>query len=513
MDEKDGRRSRVPAGTFGGSDPPTGPTSEPAASETAGNADRKRFTSTLTGKDGSAEVELDDAEVELPEAPAHRKRTGNTLVGHPSVPPPPPPNAPVLAPPKWRGAKPYLEGEEPQPQVSSIVTPPPAPGTPSGRPEGIATGAMRSKVTTKVGQPPPPQAPTAAIDDTIQRMLEGQASVPMQVEEPLDIAALPEIPLNELPIEMLADSSPRLPPSMVAAARARAQESAATRATERAASVDRPADAASPRPLQGSDPAPSAKASDADGGFGFASSVAPAEVTRRPRRGDSQAGLGWLALGVFTIVFAGGWLLTRGGYSGMQRKPATVSAPAASAKPSGPSDLAPAPAAALTTPDPAIEAADRAMTASEASERASRAAARRPRAKTSSEPSGTQTEGESPAAARRAGEPDSQSGSEPSTLTVKPRLDPANLPDIPSRDDVISALEPLRGAIGECVHGMRGVAQLDITVSSSGSVSHAVVGGDFAGTPEGSCIARATRGAQFTPFKKPRFRVIYPFSL
>jgi hypothetical protein len=87
------------------------------------------------------------------------------------------------------------------------------------------------------------------------------------------------------------------------------------------------------------------------------------------------------------------------------------------------------------------------------------------------------------------------------------------LPDIPSREDVISALEPLRGAIGDCVQGRRGVAQLDITVASTGSVSHAVVGGDFAGTPEGSCIARATRTAQFTPFKKPRFRVIYPFGL
>jgi hypothetical protein len=40
-----------------------------------------------------------------------------------------------------------------------------------------------------------------------------------------------------------------------------------------------------------------------------------------------------------------------------------------------------------------------------------------------------------------------------------------------------------------------------------------VVGGDFAGTPEGSCIARVARTAQFVRFAKPRFRVIYPFSL
>ena len=87
------------------------------------------------------------------------------------------------------------------------------------------------------------------------------------------------------------------------------------------------------------------------------------------------------------------------------------------------------------------------------------------------------------------------------------------LPDTPSRDDVKAALVPLWPAVTECAHGQRGMAQLDITVTSSGQVSHAVVGGDFAGTPEGSCIARAARTAQFTPFKKPRFRVIYPFQL
>ncbi len=42
---------------------------------------------------------------------------------------------------------------------------------------------------------------------------------------------------------------------------------------------------------------------------------------------------------------------------------------------------------------------------------------------------------------------------------------------------------------------------------------HAVVAGDFAGSPAGSCIARVVRTARFAPFSKPRFRVIYPFSL
>jgi hypothetical protein len=531
MDENDGRRPRVPAGTFGGSDPPPVPTSDASETAESGGAERKRFTSTLTGKDGDANVDELEAELVAPEigtAPALRgdapmptrpRTTGNTLVGHPSVPQTPPsgPVAPVLAPPKWRGAKPYLEGEEPQPHLSAIPTPPPVPSTPSVRPVGEPSMPMlRSRVTTKVGQPPAVQPPTAPIDDTIQRMLEGQASVPMQVEEPLDIAAIPEIAVDDLPIEMLADSSPRLPPAMVAAARARAQESAAAAgAKERSAATARAVAAApaQPKPRPGPERA-------ADVEFGFASSVAPAEITRRPRKDDSHPGLGVLALAVFTVVFVGGWFLTRGGYSRTQHKQAVVSAPAATAKPSGPSDLAPAPAKALTTPEPEpepeaeAEADDRELTAAEQSERAQRPT-RRTRTGSRTGPSGAQTEEASAddASEARGADRTPPTPSAPSTLEVQPRVDPADLPDIPSREDVIAALEPLRGAIGECVHGRRGVAQLDITVSSTGSVSHAVVGGDFAGTPEGSCIARATRTAQFTPFKKPRFRVIYPFGL
>ena len=35
----------------------------------------------------------------------------------------------------------------------------------------------------------------------------------------------------------------------------------------------------------------------------------------------------------------------------------------------------------------------------------------------------------------------------------------------------------------------------------------------YAGTPQGSCIARTIRGAHFEPFKKPRVRILYRMSL
>jgi len=40
-----------------------------------------------------------------------------------------------------------------------------------------------------------------------------------------------------------------------------------------------------------------------------------------------------------------------------------------------------------------------------------------------------------------------------------------------------------------------------------------VVDGAFAGTPQGSCMARALRGAQFPQFASSQLRVVYPFAL
>jgi hypothetical protein len=48
---------------------------------------------------------------------------------------------------------------------------------------------------------------------------------------------------------------------------------------------------------------------------------------------------------------------------------------------------------------------------------------------------------------------------------------------------------------------------------SSGRVTNARVQGQFAGTPEGSCIARAVRRARFPRFKRPSFQVTFPYRL
>src|SRR4051812_26747579 len=189
MDNKDGRRSRVPAGTFGGSVRPPGSAPTPPPPPPARPAQSK----TLTGEDGplpppapadkSAELEAD---AELPAE--RRKRHVSTLVGVPAIAArssAPTSNAPMLAPPPWRGAQPYLAGEEPALRISSIPAPTHVPAAPS-----VTGEPTRNRVTTKMAPVPPAPVHQASdaergasppLGDTIQEMLDAQASVPMQV--------------------------------------------------------------------------------------------------------------------------------------------------------------------------------------------------------------------------------------------------------------------------------------------------------------------------------------------
>jgi hypothetical protein len=88
-----------------------------------------------------------------------------------------------------------------------------------------------------------------------------------------------------------------------------------------------------------------------------------------------------------------------------------------------------------------------------------------------------------------------------------------SLPDTPDRDAIQQALGAVTPAVQACGAGEHGVADVDIVIASSGRVTTATVNGRFAGTPIGSCIARAVRGARFAPFAQPRYEVTYPFHL
>jgi predicted Zn finger-like uncharacterized protein len=103
------------------------------------------------------------------------------------------------------------------------------------------------------------------------------------------------------------------------------------------------------------------------------------------------------------------------------------------------------------------------------------------------------------------------SSSSPSTSASS---DDSSLAATPSRSDVTTAMGRITGAVTACGGGEHGVATVQISVAGpTGHVSNATVGGQFAGTPVGSCIARAVRTASFPHFRNPTFSFTYPFRL
>jgi hypothetical protein len=90
---------------------------------------------------------------------------------------------------------------------------------------------------------------------------------------------------------------------------------------------------------------------------------------------------------------------------------------------------------------------------------------------------------------------------------------PSDLPDTPDRDTIQAVLAGRTDAVRECAAGQHGLADVDVVIASTGRITTATVNGPFAGTPVGSCIARAVRGARFPAFAQPRFEVTYPYHL
>ncbi|MEZ4408168.1 MAG: hypothetical protein R3A52_17075 [Polyangiales bacterium] len=88
-----------------------------------------------------------------------------------------------------------------------------------------------------------------------------------------------------------------------------------------------------------------------------------------------------------------------------------------------------------------------------------------------------------------------------------------DVPEAPSRPAVASALRGVGPAVRACGTGTGGTATVTVVFNSSGGVNTANVQAPYAGTPVGSCIARAVRGAHIPPFSRPSFTVNYPFPL
>lgn len=91
-------------------------------------------------------------------------------------------------------------------------------------------------------------------------------------------------------------------------------------------------------------------------------------------------------------------------------------------------------------------------------------------------------------------------------------VDP-NIPEMPTRSDVASAMRSVAPLVRACGTGSGGTATVTVVFVSDGHVATANVADPFAGTPVGSCIARAVRGARVPPFSRPTFSVTFPFPI
>jgi len=83
-----------------------------------------------------------------------------------------------------------------------------------------------------------------------------------------------------------------------------------------------------------------------------------------------------------------------------------------------------------------------------------------------------------------------------------------------ARADLIKrSFEALRPALEACTDNLHGTTYANVTINGSGRVSYSIIEGAFAGSPQGSCMARALRTASFPRFAAASLTVRFPFVL
>ncbi len=100
-----------------------------------------------------------------------------------------------------------------------------------------------------------------------------------------------------------------------------------------------------------------------------------------------------------------------------------------------------------------------------------------------------------------------------SARTAETQAVAAARPPQPSREQVREALEGRVPALQECAGSQHGLLEARITFAGTGRVRSAIVTGAFAGTPQGSCIARQLRRVSVDAFANDSFVVQWPARL
>jgi hypothetical protein len=91
----------------------------------------------------------------------------------------------------------------------------------------------------------------------------------------------------------------------------------------------------------------------------------------------------------------------------------------------------------------------------------------------------------------------------------------ADLPESLGKGEIVTGMNKIKPAVGSCYAQFKvpGLANVAVTIGKNGRVSSASVSGSFAGTPTGSCVEKAVKGATFPPVKGSPTSINYPFML
>jgi hypothetical protein len=255
-------------------------------------------------------------------------------------------------------------------------------------------------------------------------------------------------------------------------------------------------------------------------------STAPtsAPKTERP---PERRGTGVLWLGVAAAVLVGIGLAGLSRYRDQQSQvePQALAQPgmgstvveekaAPAVEPAAPAPVAPAPAApAADQAAPSARVDEAPLSPEEQARAEERERRRRERHEARAAAAQAAGSGVAPAPAEGQEAPAAAAAGAATPAAAAPKPADGTLPAQPSRDQVVAAMNAVLPRLQECVGDKHGQANVTITVRAAGFVSYAIVGGTFVGTPEGSCIARVVKEAQFPPFAEPFIRITYPYQL
>ena len=105
----------------------------------------------------------------------------------------------------------------------------------------------------------------------------------------------------------------------------------------------------------------------------------------------------------------------------------------------------------------------------------------------------------------------------PKAAPTKPVVAPAaaGVPEALSPAMIEAAMQPVMTAAQTCyvMYGVRGRANLQITVAADGAITGYQQTGAFAGTPTGACLDKAAKAVKFPRTQKPSTTFTYPIPL